>query len=379
MRNRFRPPARGPGVIYRTGMTAMPTIECRSAPDGAITYRAKVRVKGAPQVSASFARKTDAAKWAQATEVAIREARYFKNSAAKRYTLADAIDRYVREVLPGKPRTAKFQARQLVWWRAELGHLFLADVDAGAISEARARLLTQPGRNKRTRGPATANRYMAVLSHLLSMALREWEWLEINAAHRLRKLKEPRGRDRFLSEDDCARLLAACKTSSNPSLHDVVVLAISTGMRRNEILSLRFDQADVERGMIYLYETKNGERRGVPLAGAALEFMEHRMRLHGGVDNALVFAGKTCVTPFDIRKPWYQALSAAELRDVRFHDLRHTAASFLAKEGASLTEIGAVLGHKSAAMTKRYTHFAETHLRAVVEKMNARVFGSVPE
>jgi len=91
----------------------MPTIESRIAPDGAVTYRAKVRIKGAPQVSASFARKTDAAKWAHATEVAIRENRYFKSPAARRYTLSDAIDRYVREVLLRKPRTAKFQAASL--------------------------------------------------------------------------------------------------------------------------------------------------------------------------------------------------------------------------------------------------------------------------
>jgi len=214
---------------------------------------------------------------------------------------------------------------------------------------------------------------MAALSHVLSVAVREWEWLDTNTAHRLRKLKEPRGRDRFLCEDDCARLLVACRTSCNPSLHDVALLAISTGMRRNEILSLRFNQLDVQRGVIYLYDTKNGERRGVPLAGPALAAMERRMQTRGD-DGDLIFAGQTGVTPFDIRKPWYAALKATGLVDVRFHDLRHTAASFLAKEGASLVEIGAVLGQQSAAMTKRYAHFAQTHLRSVVENMNRQVF-----
>jgi hypothetical protein len=179
----------------------MPTIESRIAPDGAVTYRARVRIKGARQVSSTFTRKTDATRWGHATEVAIREHRYFKSSASKHYTLADAIDRYVREVLPRKPRTAKFQARQLAWWRAEVGHLFLTDVTSGVISEARARLLSQPSRDKRSRRSATANRYMAVLAHLLSVSVREWEWLETNAAQRLRKLTEPRGRDRFLSEN----------------------------------------------------------------------------------------------------------------------------------------------------------------------------------
>ena len=145
----------------------MPTIETRIAPDGAKSYRAKIRLKGAPQISVSFDRITDAKKWAQDTESAIRNDRYFKGAAANRHTLAEAIDRYVREALPRKTRTAPFQKRQLDWWRAELGHLFLADVTSGAISEARSKLMSQPGPDKRMRGPATANRYMAVLSHLL--------------------------------------------------------------------------------------------------------------------------------------------------------------------------------------------------------------------
>jgi integrase len=357
-------------------MTAMPTFETRVAPDGTISHRAKVRVKGAPQVSASFKSLTRARRWAQRVEADIRDERYFKTAEAKRHTLADAIDRYVREVLPRKPRTAKFQARQLAWWRAELGHLFLADVTASAISEARAALQVARGAGKRARGPATANRYMAVLSHLLSVAVREWEWLETNAAQKLRKFKEPRGRDRFLSKEECAGLLAACKQSTNPSLYAVVVLAISTGMRRNEILSLRYDQIDSARGMIYLYDTKNGEQRGVPLAGLALELMRARQTAAGETD-VLVFPGKTGVTPFDIRKPWYCAVKQTGLANLRFHDLRHTSASLLAKGGASLPEIGAILGHKSPVMTKRYSHFADSHLQQVVTVMNERIFRSV--
>ena len=146
-------------------------------------------------------------------------------------------------------------------------------------------------------------------------------------------------------------------------------------MRRNEVLALRFENLDLSNGMIYLYDTKNGDRRGVPLAGAALEAMRQRVqRKEEGID--LVFAGKTGVTPFDIRKPWYEALRQAGIRDFRVHDLRHTAGSFLAKDGASLVTIGAVLGHKSAVMTKRYAHFADSHLRDVVAAMNERIFGA---
>ena len=351
----------------------MATIECRTTERGKKRFRVRVRLKGDRVATATFRRRTDAANWAQSTESAIREGRYFKTTASKRYLMNDAIDRYEREILPQKPRGAKLQKHQLAWWRMRLGHLFRSDVTTSAIAEARARLLSEPGFRNRRRGPATANRYMAVLSHLLTIAVREWEWLESNPARRLKLLKEPRGRDRFLSEEECTDLLAACCQSANRSLHAVVVLAISTGMRRNEILSLRYNQLDLERGMIYLYDTKNGERRGVPLAGAALELMRERLNANGKRDG-LVFPGKTGVTPFDIRKPWYWALKQIGLNDFRFHDLRHTAASLLAKGGASLPEIGAILGQKSPAMTKRYSHFAESHLQEVVTAMNERIF-----
>ena len=355
----------------------MATIECRTTDGGKNKFRVRVRLKGARVATATFKRRTDAVKWAQSTESAIREGRYFKTSASKRYTLSDAIDRYEREILPRKPLTAGFQRRQLAWWRQQLGHLFLADVTVSTIAEGRAKLLSEPGSTGRRRGAATANRYMAALSHLFTILVCEWEWLEGSPASKLAMLKEPQGRDRFLSEEECTDLLAACRESANGSLHAVVVLAISTGMRRNEILSLRYDQLDLERGMIYLYDTKNGERRGVPLAGAALELMRERKTTTGKPDG-LVFAGKTGVSPFDIRKPWYCALKKVGLGDFRFHDLRHTAASFLAKGGASLPEIGAILGHKSPAMTKRYSHFAETHLQQVVKAMNERVFSARP-
>jgi integrase len=186
-------------------------------------------------------------------------------------------------------------------------------------------------------------------------------------------LQNRQQRGAFLSKEECAALLAVCSSSSSPHLHDVVVLAISTGMRRNEILQLRRRHVDVAHGMIYLDDTKNGTRRGVPLSSQALDLMRERLKVPG-VNEDLVFVGKTGTTPFDMRKPWYRALELAKLKGLRFHDLRHTAASFLAKGGASSLEIGAVLGHKSPAMTKRYSHFTNAHLRDVVGAMNERIF-----
>jgi hypothetical protein len=103
----------------------MATFETRVRRDGKTSIRARIRLKGARMISASFTRLTDTRRWAQQTEVAIQEGRYFKDAAAKRHTLA--IDRYTVEVMPRKPRSASIQAPQLAWWRKEIGHLVLAD------------------------------------------------------------------------------------------------------------------------------------------------------------------------------------------------------------------------------------------------------------
>jgi len=192
----------------------MPSFERRVRGDGTTAYKARVRLQGARPVTATFSRPTDAKRWAEKTATEIRQGRYFREDSARCHTFGEAVDRYVAEVLPRKPRTAPFQTRQLAWWRSRLGHLRLIDVTASKITEARAQLLREPGNDGRSRGASTANRYVAALSHLLSTAVREWEWLETNAAGRVAKLREPRGREVFLSEEECGRLLSACMSSS---------------------------------------------------------------------------------------------------------------------------------------------------------------------
>jgi integrase len=352
----------------------MSTIETRAANDGTISYRAKVRMKGARPRSETFTRKTDARRWAQDTEADIRAGRHFKHSEAERRTVSELIDRYISQVLPRKPKTAPFQLRQLVWWRKHLGHLTLAQVTAARIVECREELLAGTTARRRLRAPATVNRYLAVLSHAFSIAVTEWEWLQDNPVLKLKKLREPRGRDRYLSESECERLLRACQESTNPYLYLVVVLAISTGMRHGEIITLRRRHVDVRRGRITLEETKNDEPRTVPLTGIAHSLLRKYLRVPR-IDTDLLFPGTNPAKPVDLRKSWDNALRKAHISDFRFHDLRHTAASYLALSGASIKDIATILGHKSLAMANRYTHLPESHTEQVVAKMNARVFG----
>jgi len=353
----------------------MASIEKRTDGNGQTTYRVKVRLKGAKPQTATFRRLTDAQKWAQSTEAAIREGRHFKTAEAKRHTLAELVDRYKRDVLPHKKSTTSRHdaAHYLDWWKACYGHLALAEVTAAVIAEGRDTLLSEPGQRVTKRSPATVNRYLAALSHALNVAAREWGWLETNPATKVRKCKEPRGRVRYLSDDERERLLEACRKSRNPQLYPVVLLALSTGMRQGEIMNLTWPDVDLHNGFLILHETKNGERRRVPLVGPALEVLREHAKVRR-LDSPLVFPGKTG-KPAELRNAWLKALKEAGIEDFRFHDLRHTTASYLAMSGASLGEIAEILGHKTLAMVKRYAHLSESHTRSVLERTMGKVFG----
>ena len=353
----------------------MATIETRPTPHGKTSFRAKVRLRGFPAQSATFTRLTDARRWAQATESAIREGRYFKSAEAKRHTLAELIDRYIAEVLPRRPSNARNTKAMLTWWKKQLGALTLADVTPAAVSAQRQILLDGNVRGGKLRASATVVRYLAALSHAFSIAMRDWNWVEDSPLRRVTKPREARPRCRFLSDDERDRLLAACQKSKSRDLYLVVVLALSTGMRRGEILTLRWPQVDLGRGRITLLQTKNGDRRAVHLTGHALELMEARGRVRR-IDTDHVFAGLVKGKPIDITKPWETARTAAKLEDFRFHDLRHSAASYLAMQGASVVEIAEVLGHRTLQMVRRYSHLTEGHARDVVTRMNARIFAN---
>jgi integrase len=147
-------------------------------------------------------------------------------------------------------------------------------------------------------------------------------------------------------------------------------------MRKMEILTLRWPDVDLDRGLVMLQRTKTGERRGVPLRGPALEAVRELARQPRRIDTDLLFPGtKNPRRPMEIDRAWTVALARSGVKDFRFHDLRHSCASYLAMNGASLAEIAAVLGHRSLSMVSRYAHIAESHVAGVVERMNRAVLG----
>ena len=364
----------------------MASIRKRINKDGTASYRVDIRLKGHPAERATFKRLTDAKAWIQNTESAIREGRYFKTRESQKHTVSDMLDRYQREVVPLTVKSAKEQtllAGYFEFFNDEIGAYTLADTTPAMISQCRDKLLTEKSaRTKQPLAPATVLRYMSGLSRVFTTAINDWGWLDDSPMRKVKKPALPRGRVRFLSEDTAdgidgerTRLLKACEESSNPYLYPVVVLALSTGMRQGEIMGLTWEDVDLHQGRATLHETKNGERRVVPLSGKALELLKAHAKVRR-LDTNLLFPGKNPQKPIDLRAPWEAALKKAGIEDFRFHDLRHSAASYLAMNGASMAEIAEVLGHKTLQMVKRYSHLSEAHTAGVVARMNERIFGA---
>ena len=362
----------------------MATIEKRIDAKGNLTYRVKVRLKGYLQETATFLRRTDAKHWASNTEAAMREGRYFTTAESKKRTLNDAIKRYRRELLT-ELKDPNHRELHLKWWDAEIGHMLLTDLRPAVISGRREILKNTPsdyGKHRgKLRSDATVNRYLASLSPVLTAAAREWGWIDSNPCEKVKRGKESRGRVRFLSDVERESLLTACEgISDTPELKIIVIIALTTGARRSEIIGLCWRHVDLHRKRFVLEDTKNGEVRSVPLVGPALTALHSWARVRPLDDDSPVFPGHTKKTkhkPLDFDKAWQEALTKSEIVNFRFHDLRHTAASYLAMNGAGLREIGDILGHKTLAMVQRYSHLCDDHKQATMERMTTAVFGNI--
>lgn len=348
-----------------------------SSKTGKTTYRALVRIKGCPPQSATFSSITKAREWASRTENKIKDGKYFSQIKSKKFLVSDMIDRYVKNELPKKPKIIKDWSSQLRWWREKIGNYTLADITPSLLSEMRDVLSQENSARGKPRSPSTINRYMTTLQCVFSIAIREWELLDINPFMRIRKLKEPRGRVRYLNDKERIGLLEECKKIKNPCLYPVVLIAISTGARKMEILSLKWGDVDLQNGRVILEETKNGERRSLSLVKEVLEVIKRLYNERESED--WIFPSKDKKRPFDITRSWKRALKNAQVENFRFHDLRHTSASYLAMNGASMGEIADILGHKTLQMVKRYSHLSDAHKRGVVESMNKRIFGGENE
>ena len=355
------------------GVTTVKGIDKRVGKDGAISYRARVRVKGHPPVTKTFNSYTLAKKWKKNTEVEIDSGRYFDKLESQKHTLGEAIDRYIELVLPRKPKNASNVQQHLLWWNQKLGDYTLHSLKPNLIAEMRDLLVMEPSYRNKTRSATTVVRYLSSLSHLFTVAINEWGWLNENPIRKIAKPKISNNRVRFLSDDERIRIMEGCKKSRCSVLYLIVQLALSTGMRYGEIMKLTKGDLDFDSGVITLQETKNGEVRSIPLDDLQLELLKTHCNILPKDTSLLFPSPHNPQKPIDIRSAWEKVVRDANILNFRFHDLRHTTASYLAIEGHSLLDIATLLGHKDLQMTKRYAHLSQEYKKKMVSTMMNKI------
>ncbi|MHC4322446.1 MAG: tyrosine-type recombinase/integrase [Planctomycetota bacterium] len=243
-------------------------------------------------------------------------------------------------------KTKRIWIKQLV---EVFGNLDVKDMDTRTIEQWQSKRLKY---NK----PATVNRVLACLKHMVNKGV-QWEMANEETLKKVRNVKlleENNERLRFLTVEECQTLIDCCSTHLKP----IVTVALHTGMRKGEILGLKWEQVDLKHGFILLDTTKNGERKEIPIDNTLRRMFED---MPHSIESVYVFTDKDGNPYKSVKRSFSTAMNKAGIRDFRFHDLRHTFASHLVMNGIDLTSVKELLGHKSLKMTLRYAHLAPGH------------------
>ncbi|MGB7294207.1 MAG: tyrosine-type recombinase/integrase [Candidatus Aminicenantales bacterium] len=249
------------------------------------------------------------------------------------------------------------------WARDEISLAHLKDFFKGKyLSEISPDLIEKYRLKRKADGISlsTINRELACLKTLFGKAI-EWEKCETNPARKVKKFRENGVKERILTIDEMRRLIDAASLAIRP----VLVTALNTGMRKNEILSLRWSNVDLLKGYILIEDSKSGRSRKIPMNGQVLEAL-------GGLKQGgeFIFANSGTGTHIkDVKTAFWGACRRAKIKDLRFHDLRHTAATRMIEAGIDLVTVSRILGHASIQMTMRYAHPTPENMRRAVEKL----------
>jgi integrase len=305
-------------------------------------WQARVRRKGYPDETKSFATRIDAEKWARSIETDIDKGQFVNTSEAQRTTLRDAIARYLVEVTPTMKGATEDTIRLKAIMRKPIARWSMANLSATRIAEYRDQRLKEVS-------AGTVIRELAYLSAIINHVRREWGIsMPANPVQMVRKPQSPQARARVLTDEEVARLYEALEPIGRRShwTKPAVQLALATAMRRGELLALRWEHIDLVARTAFLPDTKNGESRTVPLSTEAVQVLAALPRHISGV--------VIPVNYFTLDAAFKRACKRSGLNDIRFHDLRRTAITRMAEKLPNLIELAAVSGHKSLMVLKRY-------------------------
>jgi len=305
------------------------------------SWQALVKKKGFGQIARTFDTKGEAEAWAKVIEAEMVRGVYLSQKEAESTTLAEALDRYDREISSSKKGHLQEKKRIRTWKSHPLAKRFLATIQGKDIATYR---------DERIRSGSAANTVrldLAIISHLFEIARKEWgmEGLK-NPVKSIRLPSPPAGRDRRLQPGELEKLLEYLSDEMN----QVVRFALETAMRRGELAGMTWDMVDLKKRTVTLPDTKNGQKRIVPLSSVAVAILKERLntrRIDGEVWNIGLDA---------ISQDFAKACQKAGISGLHFHDLRHEATSRLFEKGFDTMEVSTITGHKTLQMLKRYTH-----------------------
>ena len=345
----------------------MATITVRNGARG-VTYKVEVRMAGHRAITKTFATRAEAKSWARDLDSKLSKGEH-ADSEAERRTLADACEQYIKT----HPHISGDHARIVTWWKDTHGRRTLAKVTTPWLTEIRDDLAAgsykvgpKGKQSERKRKPGTVNRTLTYLKTVLSYCV-EIGWLARSPA--VKKLTEAK-RVRFLSDDELQALTQALGECEERVMLPFAYCALSSGARAGELLALERKDVDMAKGVATIHTSKNSEGRKLYFRGRALELLKDYTKVRViGAPGLFVLNSGAPLTHSVYGKLFREALAKAKITDFRFHDLRHTAASFLAQNGATLLEIQQILGHKTPTMTARYAHLVESHVESVVDRV----------
>ncbi len=314
---------------------------------GPYQWEARIRKRGYPTTCKTFETKLEAEAWAKDVETKMNKSIFVSSKEAEQYTLSECLDRYIEEYIPKLKHAKREEDRARAIQRRAIAHRVMATIRARDIADFR--------REREAEGVSgnTIRLDFALLSKLFNYARSDWGMESLqNPVELAAKPKVEKGRERRLEDDEEEKLLNA----ASPIFKPLILFALETAMRREEIASLKWSNVNFKKPSVFLPETKNTEPRTVPLSPAALEILKNLPRQEGV---ELVFG----VSADFITDNMKQIRPKAGIENLRFHDLRHEATSrFFERTDLDVMEIKGITGHKTLQMLARYTHLRTARL-----------------
>ena len=275
-----------------------------------------------------------------------------------RYSWQQAAGRWIEET--SHKATHKDDIAKLKWLHSILGDLMLDEITLDVIARIKAARLKEASKS-------TANRFLALVRAILKRAVEEWDWLE--KAPKVKLFKESEGRVRFITPEQVQALLRELP----PHQQDMVVFSLQTGLRQSNVLKLEWLQVNLEQGHMWVNaaDSKNRKPIAVPLNREALAVLHRQLGKHPV--RVFTYSGKPI--SHANTHAWKNALKRAGIEDFRWHDLRHTWASWHRMQGTPTHELQQLGGWKTGAMVERYAHLASDHLAKAAARLDSDVIG----